>query len=350
MATKRPRLFIASTTERLRYAHAIQSNLEQFCDTKVWDQGTFGVSEYPLESLMKELKETEFGAFVVAPDDLVTSRGVTRPCPRDNVLLEFGLFVGHLGRERSFLIAPRDRPDLKLPSDLVGLKPATYDEGAAEEDPRRALGAACNEVWEAAQKVVGGVGFSGVIRVLPFSECVSEFSKLIGNTSRVETSFIHSRRWRENHQEALEEFLERDRTVLSAYLPNLAKKELFAEFEGHFPDGPHIPGLVAEAYSYYSELMRRYPRKVMVRLYERYPTYSWYAFDERLLIALYPNSSKKLPVPALECTQTGSVWRFWQRDITAVRGESRRVQRGELEELSQRYRAARGRGTRRRRS
>jgi hypothetical protein len=45
---------------------------------------------------------------------------------RDNILLEFGLFSGVLGRKRTFFLCPSD-PRISLPSDLLGIIYATYD-------------------------------------------------------------------------------------------------------------------------------------------------------------------------------------------------------------------------------
>src|SRR5262249_1271804 len=39
---------------------------------------------------------------------------------RDNVLLEYGLFAGHLGRHRCVLLMP-DHPRFRIPSDFLGV-------------------------------------------------------------------------------------------------------------------------------------------------------------------------------------------------------------------------------------
>jgi hypothetical protein len=77
-------------------------------------------------------------------DDLVASRGRRQPSPRDNVLLEVGLFVGILGRERTFAVCDR-AAELKLPSDLAGITLATY-QCHADGNLRASLGAACTQI------------------------------------------------------------------------------------------------------------------------------------------------------------------------------------------------------------
>src|SRR5450759_5252398 len=111
----KPSLFIGSSVEGVRIAYAAQQNLRVGAEVTVWDQGVFQLSKTSLESLLAILDATDFGMFVFSPDDIVTIRGEESRAVRDNVLFELGLFVGRLGRERSFILIPENATDLRFP-------------------------------------------------------------------------------------------------------------------------------------------------------------------------------------------------------------------------------------------
>jgi len=149
----KPVLFIGSSSESLDFAYAAQENLEDCAQVIVWTQGLFDLSRNFLDSLLDTLYETKFGLFVFAPDDLTKMRGHAMETTRDNIIFELGLFIGRLGRERTFIIMPKDIVDLHLPSDLLGINTAIF---ARPENPKllvAALGAACNKVRRAIRLV-----------------------------------------------------------------------------------------------------------------------------------------------------------------------------------------------------
>jgi hypothetical protein len=141
----RPRVFIGSSTEGLRLALALQTNLENDADITVWDQDVFRPSEYILESLLKRLNSADLGIFVFSSDDLTRMRGSEHASVRDNVVFEFGLFVGRLGRENSIIVSPRnDNP--RLPSDLLGINVLKYQSDRDDDNLVAALGPASNSI------------------------------------------------------------------------------------------------------------------------------------------------------------------------------------------------------------
>ncbi len=112
--------FIGSSREGLGYAKVLAAHLEEAHNTtcEVWDDA-FALGQTTVEGLEDVLARHSFAVLIATADDLATARGKTELSPRDNVILEFGLFVGRLGRDRAFLLVEDN--NVKLPSDLLGV-------------------------------------------------------------------------------------------------------------------------------------------------------------------------------------------------------------------------------------
>ncbi len=171
----------------------------------------------------------------------------------------------------------------------------------------------------------------GIVRVGPFAGFVPRFDELIASSSSMVLYFIHSRRWRENHDAAIKAFLGRGGTSLEVFLPDLENHELMFSLEKHFDDGSLIPALVEDAYRYFARLARDYQKPVQIWLFGRYPTYSFYRFDERVVMAMYSNSVAKKELPAFEITSEGILGGFLAADIEDLRRECRGRAPEELE-------------------
>jgi hypothetical protein len=143
------RLFIASSVEGLEVAYALQENLEYDCDPTVWNQGVFKPSSVALLDLISEAAQSDFAVFTFTPDDILEMRGASFGAVRDNVIFEYGLFIGELGRARCFHVVPRNQPDLHMPSDLIGITPMMYNDRRADGRLVAALGPAANQIRHA---------------------------------------------------------------------------------------------------------------------------------------------------------------------------------------------------------
>jgi len=175
----------------------------------------------------------------------------------------------------------------------------------------------------------------GIVRVAPFAGFVQRFEDLIGSSSQMILYFIHSRRWRENHAASLKAFLGRENSTLEVFLPDLENHELMYSLSKHFDDGPLIPSLVIDAYRYFARQSREFQKPIPIWLFGRYPTYSFYRFDERAVIALYSNSAAKKDLPAFEITNDCFLGQFLWADIEDLKRECRRRDPEELEAIIQ---------------
>jgi len=117
-------IFIGSSSEARYIAEALQEILSRKFEAVVWDKDVFRVGEGQFDSLIRASREFDFAVFVAASDDTAVSRGLERSVPRDNVILEIGLFIGALGKDRVFIVSPDG--DIGLPSDLNGITTARF--------------------------------------------------------------------------------------------------------------------------------------------------------------------------------------------------------------------------------
>ena len=140
----RPAAFIGSAAEGLDIAKAIQVNLDNPIEVKIWNQGLLGPGKGTLESLVNIAGDFDCAILVITPDDVVESRGERVKAPRDNVLFELGLFIGKIGRERTFVVCDRGTK-MKLPSDLAGVTVLTFH-GHADGNLQASVGAACTQI------------------------------------------------------------------------------------------------------------------------------------------------------------------------------------------------------------
>jgi predicted nucleotide-binding protein len=64
---------------------------------RVWTDGIFNLSGFTLNDLIKKSKTKDFGVFVFSADDI---RGDLFKSSRDNIVFEFGLYIGEIGFDR----------------------------------------------------------------------------------------------------------------------------------------------------------------------------------------------------------------------------------------------------------
>lgn len=96
---------------------------------------------FTLDALLEELSKIDAALFISTPDDEIRHRGETKYQPRDNIIFEYGLFMGKMGRKRvSMVLVEENGQFAKLPSDLKGLNLICYHQGRSAEFELRLRG------------------------------------------------------------------------------------------------------------------------------------------------------------------------------------------------------------------
>lgn len=145
--SRAPRLLVGSSKEGLETAEGLKTRLEPDVELHLWNDGIFVAGEYTLDSLVQQSRQFDGGLIVGTADDRVFSRDQDLDSIRDNLLLEFGLFVATFGRRKAIL-ALEGLGSTKMPSDLLGLTCVGFEKTSP---PDEGIQAAAIEIRRAAE-------------------------------------------------------------------------------------------------------------------------------------------------------------------------------------------------------
>ena len=143
----KPSVFVGSSSEGLEFARAIRSLLTDDAEVTIWKEGVFEIGKTFIDSLLVALPRFDYAILILTPDNVVSERNVETFGPRDNVIFELGLFMGRLGRSRTFIVSQAGG-EMKMPSDLAGVIMAKYDWPRTDNKYKSAVGAACDSIRE----------------------------------------------------------------------------------------------------------------------------------------------------------------------------------------------------------
>jgi SAM-dependent methyltransferase len=115
---RKPIIFIASAHEDKDLAALVAQHLSDagFEAWRWWE--TLRPGDMTLERLQEVARTVDGAVFICLGTDRTRFRGESVDAPRDNVLLELGLFLQTVGSKRAIIVVSQG---LKLPSDLKGL-------------------------------------------------------------------------------------------------------------------------------------------------------------------------------------------------------------------------------------
>ena len=141
MTDLKPKIFIGSSRAGYPIAEKVKANLSVIGDCYLWqDPNVWEPNRSTFENLMKMVSYFDFGVFVATADDLTLTYDKIVIEPRDNVILEMALFLGAMGRDKSFLLVEEG---IKLPSDFDGIYMPRFDKADDNKIKR-----ACDEYAE----------------------------------------------------------------------------------------------------------------------------------------------------------------------------------------------------------
>jgi len=119
MTDLKPKIFIGSSTDGYDTAKKVKDFLSVAADCYLWqDSDVWEPNMSTFDNLLRMVGFFDFGVFVATADDLTFTNETIVTESRDNVIVEMSLFLGAMGRDKSFLLV---EDGVKLPSDFNGI-------------------------------------------------------------------------------------------------------------------------------------------------------------------------------------------------------------------------------------
>ena len=167
------KIFLGSSKESLSFLNEISIVVEDngLIPLRWDDVSTFPPGEFTLETLLKKTRQVHGAIFLFSEDDKTWYRNELQMTPRDNLLIEYGLFAGILGRERAIIIVDGNP---KTASDLHGLNTIQLNHG--KERAKAALRSWCQSLTKEVainKTFINPTINTGPIRVYPNFEAAS---------------------------------------------------------------------------------------------------------------------------------------------------------------------------------
>jgi hypothetical protein len=112
-----------------------------------------------IEKLEETIEKYKYSIFVFSPDDQIKlgNDNSEKKSPRDNVIFEYGLFMGKRGRPNTFLMIPKDsyeKPLVHILTDIDGLNYKAYAySGSDKTNIKNDVRNACDDIIIAIEKL-----------------------------------------------------------------------------------------------------------------------------------------------------------------------------------------------------
>lgn len=142
----KPKLFIGSSVEELALAEAVKQHLANDAEAIIWVEFPFNLLGTRLEDFAAAINNFDFSIFILRPADSVHTRSQKASFPRETLIMEMGMLIGRLGKNRTFLIIPKGKKYLGFSPEVVGVPQTTFDLSRSDKKLSASLGSACEQI------------------------------------------------------------------------------------------------------------------------------------------------------------------------------------------------------------
>lgn len=116
------KLFIGSSSEGAQIASMVKNAIINECgdwiEPEIWnEEGMFKLNSSTFDNLLNKSIIFDYSILIATADDYIEKRGITNIAIRDNVIFEYGLFTGAMGKNNAYILIEESS---EMPSDIAG--------------------------------------------------------------------------------------------------------------------------------------------------------------------------------------------------------------------------------------
>ncbi len=124
----KPKVFVGASSEAVQVDRRVRAILEGLGAEVLGWREVFHPGDFLLDTILNVGASVDASVLIAAPDDLCIIRSEDRLTPRDNVILELGIFLSCLGKQRTGIVHVKNGDGIAtLPTDLDGVTKIIYD-------------------------------------------------------------------------------------------------------------------------------------------------------------------------------------------------------------------------------
>ena len=123
-----PRIYIGSSSEAEKIDRHVRSIIENLGGEAISWRDISKPGDNMVDVLIDLASSIDGALLIATPDDPTVYRSMDRMSPRDNIILELGIFISQLGKHRTGIVhvVPPSQSSASLPSNLHGLTTIKY--------------------------------------------------------------------------------------------------------------------------------------------------------------------------------------------------------------------------------
>lgn len=185
---------------------------------------------------------------------------------------------------------------------------------------------------ESTQAIYKDLKSAGLVRVFRSFQNSIDWKSYFETAKELDVFFAYGRTWRHTHSENLRKLASRDGSSIRVVLPDPDDQITMTDMAKHFSYTiDELRGYIAEAVEDFKGLSVSagvYKAKVEIWFYPGSHQFSFYRFDNVVIMATYSHTRERTPVPTLVCTEGGALYAFLANEfqmLTKEGGLARRI-------------------------